>query len=144
VKWCENGGDFVYCDNWEPRDAWVLEGVAKQPQYAYGKRVLFIDKETYFVAYSDIYDKAGQLWKIWLNQWGFRPKATPSYGETYPSDMPFLSSISMVDMQLTHATRAALPSAKYPSEAGWYFNQGAKTGLTEEFFTIAHMIEASH
>jgi hypothetical protein len=144
VKWCPDGGDFVYCDNWEERDVWVLEGVAKQPQYAYGKRVLFIDKETYFVAYSDIYDKAGQLWKIWLNQWGFRNKATPTYGDTYDSDMPFLSSISMVDMQLTHATRAALPSAKYPSEAGWYYNQGAKTGLTEEFFTIAHMIEASH
>ena len=58
--------------------------------------------------------------------------------------MPFLHSISMVDMQLSHATRAALPSAKYPGEAGWYYNQGAKTGLTEEFFTIAHMIEASH
>jgi hypothetical protein len=50
----------------------------------------------------------------------------------------------MVDMQLSHATRAALPSAKYPGEPGWYFNQGAKTGLTEEFFTIAHMISASN
>jgi len=144
VEWCPGGGDFVYCDNWEQRDVWVVEGVSKQEQYAYGKRVLFIDKETYFVAYSDIYDKAGQLWKVWINQWGFRNKAAPGYGDTYDSEMPFLHSISMVDMQLTHATRAALPSAKYPNEPGWYFNQGAKTGLTEEFFTIAHMIEASH
>jgi hypothetical protein len=144
VEYCPNGGDFVYCDNWEPRDVWVLEGVAKQPQYAYGKRVLYIDKESYFIAYSDIYDKAGQLWKIWLNQFGFRNKAAPGYGETYDSEMPFTHSISMVDMQLTHATRAALPSPKYPGEPGWYYNQGAKTGLTEEFFTIAHMIEASH
>ena len=45
VEYCPGGGDFVYCDNWEPRDVWVLEGVAKQAQYAYGKRVLFIDKE---------------------------------------------------------------------------------------------------
>jgi hypothetical protein len=58
--------------------------------------------------------------------------------------MPFQPSISMVDTQLSHATRAALPSPKYPGEPGWYFNQGAKTGLTEEFFTIAHMIAASH
>ena len=48
------------------------------------------------------------------------------------------------DPEVVHATRAALPSPKYPGEAGWYFNQGEKTGLTEEFFTIAHMIEASH
>jgi hypothetical protein len=144
TEYCPGGGDFVYCDNWEARDVWVVEGVSKQEQYAYGKRVLFIDKETYFVAYSDIYDKAGQLWKVWLNNWGFRNKATPSYGDTYDSEMPWQSSISMVDTQLTHATRAALPSAKYPNEQGWYYNQGPKTGLTEEFFTIAHMIEASH
>jgi Protein of unknown function (DUF1329) len=144
VEYCPGGADFVYCDTWELRDAYVLEGVAKQPQYAYGKRVLFIDKETYYIAYSDIYDRAGQIWKVWINQFGFRNKAAPGYGDTYDSDMPFANSISMIDMQLSHATRAALPSPKYPGEPGWYYNQGAKTGLTEEFFTIAHMIEASH
>ncbi len=144
VQWCPDGGDFVYCDTWEPRDVWIVEGTSKEPQYAYGKRVLFIDKETYYIAYSDIYDKAGHLWKVWLNQFGFRNKAAPTYGDTYDSDMPFTHSISMVDTQLTHATRAALPSQKYPGEAGWYFNQGAKDGSTEDFFTIAHMIESSH
>ncbi|HSP96334.1 MAG TPA: DUF1329 domain-containing protein [Candidatus Dormibacteraeota bacterium] len=144
VEYCPGGADFVYCDNWEPRDVWVLEGVAKQAQYAYGKRVLFIDKETYYISYSDIYDKAGQLWKVWINQYGFRNKAAPGYGDTYDSVMPFAHSITMADIQLSHATRAALPSSKYPGEQGWYFNQGAKTGLTEEFFTIAHMISASN
>ncbi|MBX3024405.1 DUF1329 domain-containing protein [bacterium] len=144
VEYCPGGADFVYCDNWEPRDVWVVEGTAKQAQYAYGKRVLFIDKESYYIAYSDIYDKAGQLWKVWLNQFGFRNKAAPGYGDTYDSVMPFTHSITMADMQLSHATRAALPSPKYPGEPGWYFNQGAKTGLTEEFFTIAHMIAASN
>ncbi len=144
VEYCPGGADFVYCDVWEPRDVYVLEGVSKAPQYAYGKRVLYIDKETYYIAYSDIYDKAGQLWKVWINQFGFRNKAAPGYGDTYDSDMPFTHSITMADMQLNHATRAALPSAKFPGEPGWYFNQGEKTGLTEEFFTIAHMIEASH
>ncbi len=58
--------------------------------------------------------------------------------------MPFTHSITMVDMQLKHATRAALPSPKYAGEQGWYYNQGDKTGLTEEFFTIAHLIESGH
>ena len=144
VEYCPGGADFVYCDNWEPREVWVLEGTAKQAQYAYGKRVLFIDKESYYIAYSDIYDKAGQLWKVWINQFGFRNKAAPGYGDTYDSAMPFTHRITMADMQLSHATRAALPSPKYPGEPGWYFNQGEKTGLTEEFFTIAHMIAASN
>jgi hypothetical protein len=144
VEYCPGSGDFAFCDNWEKRDVYVIEGVAKQPQYAYGKRVLFIDKETFLVTYSDIYDKAGQLWKVWMNQYGFRKKAPVSGAIEYPDEMPFNPSITMVDMQLRHATRAALPSSKYPGEQGWYFNQGDKTGLTEEFFTIAHLIESGH
>jgi len=143
VKYCDGVGEFVYCDNWEKRDVYVVEGVPKQAQYAYGKRLLFIDKESYYIAYSDISDRAMQLWKVWINEYGFRKQAIPG-SIVYPSDMPFAHSITMVDMQLNHATRAALPSSKYPGEAGWYFNQGEKTGLTEEFFTIAHLIESSH
>jgi hypothetical protein len=47
-------------------------------------------------------------------------------------------------IQLDHATRAALPSPAFPGEEGWSFSQGAKNGLTEEFFTVAHLIETSH
>ena len=144
VQYCPGTGDFVFCDNWEKRDVWVVEGTPKQPQYAYGKRVIYIDKETYLIAFSDIYDRAGQLWKVWINQFGFK-KAAPVPGAIeYPSEMPFTHSITMTDMQLKHATRAALPSPKYAGEQGWYYNQGEKTGLTEEFFTIAHLIEAGH
>jgi len=37
-----------------------------------------------------------------------------------------------------------VPSPTFPGEEGWYFNQGARTGLTEEFFTVAHLIETEH
>lgn len=144
VKWCEGGGDFIFCDTWEKRTAYVIEGTPKLPQYAYGKRLLFIDKETYLVAFTDIFDRSLQLWKVWVNQWAFKKRATTSYGTEYPDEMPFQPSITMVDMQLTHATKAALPSAKYPGEEGWFFNQGAKTGITEDFFTVAHLIESGH
>ncbi|MBI4515638.1 MAG: DUF1329 domain-containing protein [Deltaproteobacteria bacterium] len=144
VKYCEGGGDFIFCDTWEKRKVWVVEGVSKLPQYAYGKRVLFIDQETYLIAFSDIYDRTGNLWKVWVNQWSFKKRATGSYGAEYADEMPFQPSITMVDMQLSHATRAALPSNKFPGEEGWYFNQGDKSGLTEEFFTIAHLIESGH
>jgi hypothetical protein len=144
VKYCEGAGDFIFCDNWEKRQAYVVEGVPKLPQYAYGKRLLFIDKESYLVAYSDISDRSGQLWKVWVNEWSFKHRASPSYGDEYPDEMPYQPSITMVDMQLSHATKAALPSAKYPGEQGWYFNQGAKAGISEEFFTVAHLIESGH
>jgi len=144
VKYCDGGGDFIFCDSWEKRKVYVIEGVSKLPQYAYGKRVLFLDKETFLVAYSDIFDRSGQLWKVWVNQWSMKKRATPMYGIEYEDEMPFQPSITMVDMQLKHATRAALPSAKYPGEQGWYFNQGEKAGLNEEFFTIAHLIASGN
>jgi len=144
VKFCSGAGDFAFCDVWEKRKVYVVEGVPKLPQYAYGKRLLFIDKETFLIAYSDIADRSGQLWKVWINQWSFRKRATPTYGVEYPDEMPFRPSSVMVDVQASHATRAALPSAKYPGEQGWYFNQGSNAGLTEEFFSVAHLIEAGH
>jgi hypothetical protein len=144
VKYCEGAGDFIFCDNWEKRKAHVVEGVPKLPQYAYGKRLIFLDKETYYIAYSDIFDRSGQLWKVWVNQYSFKKRAAPSYGDEYPDEMPFNPSVTMVDVQLRHATRAGLPSAKYRGEQGWYFNQGDKSGVTEEVFTVAHLVESSH
>lgn len=140
VKYCPGSGDFVFCDVWEKRPMYVLEGIPKQEQYVYGKRVLYIDKETFLISYSDIYDKTGALWKVWINEWAFRKRSMPNGGDEYPDEMPFSPSVSMVDIQMDHATRTALPSARIPGEQGWYFNAGAKTGLNEEFFTIAHLI----
>jgi hypothetical protein len=144
VKYCEGGGDFIFCDTWEKRKAYVIEGTPKLPQYSYGKRLIFIDEETYTVAFTDIFDRSFQLWKVWVNQWSFKKRATTSYGTEYPDEMPFSPSITMVDVQLSHATRTASPSSKYPGEEGLYFNQGEKSGVTEEFFTVAHLIASGN
>ncbi|HXQ21138.1 MAG TPA: DUF1329 domain-containing protein [Candidatus Acidoferrales bacterium] len=144
VKYCDGAGDFIFCDTWEKRKAYVIEGTPRLPQYAYGKRLIFIDKETYTVAFTDIFDRSLQLWKVWVNQWSFKKRATSSYGIEYTDEMPYQPSITMVDMQLSHATKAALPSSKYPGEEGWYYNQGAKSGISEEFFTVAHLIASGN
>jgi hypothetical protein len=50
----------------------------------------------------------------------------------------------MMDMQLEHATRAALPSHRYPGEQGWYFNHANKYGVEPECFSVAALVEAGH
>ena len=143
VKWGTGGADFAFDDGWEKRRVHVVEGVSKLAQYAYSKRILFIDDETWAVPYSDIYDRAGQLWKIWVNEFSFRKQPFPGAKlSTYSEEQAYAPSIVMVDMQLQHATKAALPSHKFPGEEGWYFNLGEKSGSTEDFFTIAHLIES--
>jgi hypothetical protein len=143
VKWHEKV-DWAFDDVWEKRKVYMVEGVSKLPQYAYSKRVLWIDKEAWVVPFTDIYDRSGELWKIWINDFSFRTSVPGAGAITYPDEMGFVPSIVMVDMQLEHATRASLPSPRFPGEQGWYFNQGEKAGITDDWFTVAALVAAGH
>lgn len=144
VKWQEPE-DWAFDDTWEPRKVYVIEGTSKLPQYAYGKRVIFIDKEGWVTNHSDIYDRAGQLWKVWINLRGFKKEVIPGAKiSRYPDEMAFTHAIVMLDTQLTHATKAALPSTHSQGEECVFFNMGAKSGTTEDFFTVANLIESGH
>lgn len=142
VKWADGAANWAFDDVWEKRKVWIIEGESKLPQYAYSKRVIYIDKETYAALYSDMYDRAGELWKIWLNDWSWKHEAFPGAKPSYEEVTPFLPAIVMVDMQLNHATKASLPSHRFPGETGWYFHQGDKEGTTEDQFTIAELINS--
>lgn len=45
------------------RKVWLIEATAKDPYYAYGRQVIWIDKELFRGYYKEIYDRAGQYWK---------------------------------------------------------------------------------
>jgi len=141
VKW-DDKVDWAFDDVWEKRKVYVIEGISKLPQYAYSKRVLYIDKEYWGIPFSDIYDRSGELWKIWINDLSFR-KSVPG-GIVYEDEMPFAPAIDMVDMQLEHATKASLPSPRFPGEQGWYYHQGEKAGITDDWFTVAALVNAGH
>ena len=118
----------------------------KLPQYAYSKRVLFIDKEIVRRSPTPTSTTAsGELWKIWINDFSFRKKAFAGRRSTYDDEMALRARrSSMVDMQLEHATKASLPSHRFPGEQGWYFNQGEKAGITDDWFTVAALVSAGH
>jgi len=149
AKRCPDGADFVYCDNWEKRRAYVIEGVSKLPQYAYSKRVLYIDTESWVVFASENYDRGGELWKLWLEFYSFRKQAPPPAKIVYADEMGFVSG-TMIDMQSNHATIIWIPGPDSPDPDTWYFNQGPKavspyaSGNVDEVFRVAHLIEAGH
>ena len=144
VKWAEGAADFAFDDKWEKRQCYIVEGTSKLPQYAFSKRVLYLDKDVYAVPYSDMYDRAGELWKIWVNNFSWRKEAFPGSPVKYDEETPFPSAAVMVDIQLEHATKAALPSHRFPGEPGWYWHHGDKAGTTEDQFTIAELIGSGH
>ena len=141
VKW-DAKVDWAFDERWEKRKVWVVEGTSKLPQYAFSKRVIFIDQETWTIPFSDLYDRSGELWKIWINDYSFRTRPEGSNAIEYPDEMGFVPAIVMVDMQLEHATKASLPSARFAGEQGWYFNQGEKAGVTDDWFSVAALVSA--
>jgi hypothetical protein len=144
VKWGEPA-DWAFDDVWEKQPFHVVEGVSKLPQYAFSKRVLFISTDTFGIPYSDMYDKAGELWKIWINDAKFDTKPfAAATTAVYPYGVVFAPGVVMVDIQLRHATRIALPSHRFAGEEGWYYNFGEAMGTTEHEFTVAELIASGH
>jgi hypothetical protein len=144
VKWADGAADWAFDGEWEKRDVYVIEGMSKLPQYAYSKRVLFVDKDSYETPYSDMYDRAGQLWKVWVNNFTHKKEAYPGASFKYDEETLMVPCIVMVDIQLQHATKASLPSHRFPGEPGWYWSQGEKAGTVEDLFTIAELIKSGH
>jgi hypothetical protein len=144
AKWCPGKGDFALCDVWEPRQVWIIEGKSKVAQYAFSKRVIFIDKETYWASYSDMYDQSGELWKGWIMTLRFAQRPSDQPGVTvYPDEQAFNPGLMMVDIQLEHATKSWTPTQASRTGEEEMFNVGPdKSGIPEDFYTVAHLIEA--
>ena len=51
---------------WQLRKAYVVEAVPIDPNHPVGKRVLYMDAQTFAIALSGIYDRAGKLWKVFI------------------------------------------------------------------------------
>src|SRR6266481_6336481 len=57
------------------RKCWVVEATPKDPYYAYGRRVLYIDKSAYWAYWATLYDRAGEYWKtlLWEDKMAYTP-----------------------------------------------------------------------
>ena len=59
---------------YELRRVWVLEADLKEGyRHVYGKRVLFIDEDTWHSVIADNYDSRGQLWKHAMINYYYHP-----------------------------------------------------------------------
>ena len=146
IQQCPGAADFMFCDAWEKRRVYVIEGRSRLSQYAYGKRILYIDKQAWVVTYEDIYDQAGELWKVWIDDHQFRDRAFPG-ATKYPEEQDFYAGLLMLDMQLKHATYVPHPGADPPGHEGWHFNRGpnartdpSPSGSIPEMFSIASLV----
>jgi outer membrane biosynthesis protein TonB len=142
AKFQKAPADFFPEDQWEPREVYVLLAVSKLGGYNFGQRVLYVDRDSLLIPYTEIYDLKGSLWKSLVQTWKFGREPIPnSKRAKYDYDQFYIPSLSMFDIQLNHVTRCFLPSPDEKGEEGWYYNMGDKEGTTEDVFGVSHFIE---
>lgn len=143
AKYQKSPADFFPDDVWEPREVYVLLAVSRLGGYNFGQRVLYLDRESLFIPYTEIYDLKGALWKGLVQTWKFgREPIKGAKRARYDYDQFYIPTLSMFDIQQNHVTRCMLPSPDEPGEEGWYFNVGDREGTTEEVFSVTHFIES--
>ena len=140
---CTKDGGMTFCEVWEKRPSvYVLEGKPRVSNYAYSKRVIYVDKETNFVIYSDLYDNNGELWKVVMQSIRTSVRPNPKVDYEYEEPRMFIYAFSVIDMQLMHGTRAAIPGIAFQDEAGWYIDIGFnhKYSAAEDWYSVAGLL----
>jgi len=142
------------CAPWEKRKMWVIEGIPTgYSQYAYSKRVVYLDADNFNPITNEAYDQAGELWRTIVPSfyWTKKPyegyPARPLRGGkyNYTDDWPFLAYGSVFDIQAVHGGTWDAPSGFVkPSEwrAEWYFNEDVRIN-TPRAYTISYLIQSA-
>jgi hypothetical protein len=140
---CKKDGGMTFCEVWEKRPSvYVIEGKPKVSNYAYSKRVIYVDKETNFIIYSDLFDQNGELWKVVMQSIRTSKRPNPNVDYEYEEPRMFIYAFSVIDMQLMHGTRAAIPGIAFQDEAGWYIDVGFehKYSAQEDWYSVAGLL----
>jgi hypothetical protein len=81
----------VDTEAYEVRDMYVIDIKPKDPKYPQGKKRIYVDKETLWTYYGIAWDRAGKLWKVWLQD-------TKSY--PMPGGQQFVYTYGMIGVDL--------------------------------------------
>ena len=76
---------LIPLDRWQIRPAFVVEAIPKWKDHPYGKRLMFIDQETYTIMLTMVFNKDGSLWKLFSTQYQYSDDmVNPSPAQSTP------------------------------------------------------------
>lgn len=146
---------FMPCDlPWEKRPVYVVEGLPSgYSQYAFSKRLFYIDKDFWAPQLSEQFDQGGELWKVWFNMFNYSSKpydgypAKPLQGGkyAYTDEWPFTPHGMQADIQTAHASKWDAPSGyTKPTEwvNEWYFNEATAIN-TAAAYSVNYLIQSA-
>jgi hypothetical protein len=100
VSFAGKGGCYPNV-TWQLRKAYVVEAVPVDDNHPIGKRIFYMDAQTFTIPRTNIFDRAGNLWKYWI------------IGQAHPdhhlpinkgSGVSVDDSFAMIDVQANHCT----------------------------------------
>jgi hypothetical protein len=101
----------------------VVEVVNKDPNYLYGKRIWYLDPESYIILWTEIYDNTGRFWKCFMQNCAV---VKTKKGE----QKHFIVGSQFEDFQRTHA---GLSNQQY------YFDPELGGTVTRDMFTTGNL-----
>lgn len=146
---------FMPCNiNWEKRPVYVIEGIpTAYSQYAYSKRIMYIDKDFWGMNFAEVFDQGGELWKLWFNMFDYVAKPYEGYPTkplhggkySYEDNWAFTPYGMMADLQTVHASKWDAPSGYVrPTDwvNEWYFNEATPIN-TEQAYSVNFLIQSA-
>jgi len=73
---------------WEPREVYVVEGVPPD-EHPYSKKVMYMDTKYPFYYHGEMYDRKGEFWRLWRQNYGPIKTCTTGYGFTHTMSIDF-------------------------------------------------------
>jgi hypothetical protein len=96
------------------------------------------------IPYTEVYDKSGQLWRAYVQQWKAGVDRSMPYtpGPVFRSPTAIVAGLSVFDMQQEHATLCEIPAADAPREESWHLYESDNGGSVPQDFDLASFITA--
>jgi hypothetical protein len=139
---------------WEKRPVFMVEGLPTgYSQYAFSKRIFYIDKDFWSMNFSEMFDQGGELWKVWFNMFTYGKKPYEGYPTkplqggkyNYEDEWPFTPHGMQVDVQTVHTTKWDAPSGYTKPQDWvneWYFNEATAIN-TEAAYSVNYLIQSA-
>lgn len=112
---------------YELHRVWVVEATLKSGKnHVYGKRVYFLDEDSWQIAHGDLYDGRGELWRV-LEQYGIQYYNAPAF---------WVAGSSQYDLQSRRYVSSGLANEEKPMQF--------TPNLTPEAFTASALRRAGN
>ncbi len=86
---------------WQVRKQYLVEAIPVDPSHPIGRRDIFLDAQTHAFSRINIYDRGGELWKMWFIAQGPDSASLPA---NQGRGVPVYDGFGMMDIQAMHCT----------------------------------------